>query len=228
MEPPSEGEVRGTKHFRGAEGNKGIGKSNGRGGSRLSATSRRQRPADDPVLRIADPNVAKVLSLMMKQTARNTQDMRLLKPAVLDIFQCRRDSPLVVAVEEEKDSYIANQRAGKPPEGELMTYQWLVFMDFLSEQDIGLRNKAKIKEIVDVWWAMPFVDLEMILGPLTLETMQDTCFVRILLGMHNFPAELRSIVIASLRQLDMVHKPQRAPPGYMETQLSRWIEDLSV
>lgn len=111
-------------------------------------------------LHISDPTFRQALQIIMKQVARNTQDLRLIRPTVVDTLHMRTDSVLLMAIAEEKAAYIARSKEAKQirvdqvaNEGEasmqplaaMQVYQFLVFVDTLKGQQIGMANQRALE-----------------------------------------------------------------------------------
>ena len=165
--------------------------------------------------------------MITKQVANtNTQDLRKMRPACLDIVESKSDHPVYKAIEEEHAKYVKVQKAGaNRPYGPAVP-KFQAMIDTLATQDVGMQNKKQLQELADKLFATEIQEAQLLVEGVWTEKMYDSTRGRILLAMKTLPERL--LIIRSMQQLGMIHKVDVAPPGYMEDRLSQFIDTLEM
>jgi len=197
----------------------------GRGG-RIGRERGAASSASGGNLTIADPAIKEILSLVVKQTLKNTQDCRRIKADLFDCLQASRESAPFRAAEAEREEYMKNQanedtRLELPPD----PYQFLAFLDSLAAQDIGAANKKTLSEAAQELFDMEPEDIMHIIPSFWWEKAFDAKRVKLYVDLRMW--RHRKVFLSSCKQLDMKHSLGQAPQGYVEERLSALVQQIS-
>jgi hypothetical protein len=169
----------------------------------------------------------KFLSSLAKQTLKNTQDLRKIKNTIFDTFHCKVDHLLVTSVQEERAKYVKHQqsvahsdRLEFGPSVPMMR----ILLEVLKEADIGAANRTTMVKLAEDCQAAAATELEESLGGLYIEKCKEPTMIKLLIGMQHLPHRL--VIIQSMKQLGFKHMTGSPPPGFLENQLSDFLQSL--
>ena len=112
-----------------------------------------------------DSQTKEILSLLMKQTLKNTQDMRRVKATVFDCLTIATSSPVFEAISEERAKYVKNQES----DGTRVIFHpdpflFQSFVDEVAHSDIGAKSKTLLQQASQTLFDSPMDDT-MLLAP---------------------------------------------------------------
>ena len=168
------------------------------------------------------------MTTISKQVAINTQDLRKFKPSVADPFVLKTDHAIFLAQQREHESYVSRCKSSTTPTSlPPWYYTFPAMMDALLACDIGGQNRAILEP-----WVTSLFELEesqlLMMSPLVeVEGMYDKTLKRVWLALENVGVGLREVIIRSMIQAGAVYRPGKAPAGWLENQLSQYIDAFS-
>ena len=194
---------------------------------RASHQQKRERQIDPKLndFTIKDRQLRTALSYIIKQTARNTQEIAKTKAATYDLFIAQKKHNVIKEVEDERANYVDLQKNGHDLPESPAPYMFTRLVASLTKEDIGGSNKESMQALHKKLTQMEMMDIENLIDGVYFEKTHDTNNIKILLGMKSLPERL--LIISSLKQLNFSHKPGKAPTGWMEDQLSHMIDCLT-
>ena len=190
---------------------------------------------------LKDPNLRNLLITLLRQTCANTNKLRLHQSAAMDTLIADAKSKLDKALQEELELFKdhVEQLGAKGAKDELRALgpptagMVVAMVEAIMQMDVG--GAAK-KELAD-WLAKvqpeegePTVskeDIEDEVSFVRLEKCHDKDKVQILIGMNGW--SLRSAVLRAVRAEGSIQICRGPPPsGWMEDELSSWLEALEL
>ena len=164
--------------------------------------------------------------------------------ATTDTVLADVDNSLVTAIKEEGVSFAAmveftRKRLEEDPTAPPMssvgapTASTVIgFLEALAKADVGAVPRAAITAFLhDVQPesgdpTCSKEQLEQQFAFLRLEKMHDEAKIKIVIAMHGAP--LRPMILAALRNMGLDVRTGMAPPGWMEEELSTWVDALAL
>lgn len=173
---------------------------------------------------VRDEGLRQTLSVLIKQSFKNTQDMRMVKPAVLDCFIGTKVHPVIKAIEKEKQGYIDRQLEGIELPCSPHPYMFFAFLATLAEQNIGQANQKAMRDVITQIEKIEMTELEKQINGVYIEKTYNPDHVKLWLGLGKFNG--RDVVVHALKQIEFSHKTSRPPAGWMEETLANALEKL--
>ena len=206
---------------------------------------RRRNPEKKKELKI-DKDMKGLRILLLKQVLMNTQSQRTLTACVVDKFQVPSSSPLITSMTAEGQSFAAmvadlqsrrdqgDEAARKeltglgPPTPAIFT----AFLETLTQREIGKKSRSDLLELLNK--IEPETEMEDatvsrtdLMDKITIcriESVHDPSSKMISIAMRGFA--YRDAILTAMNNLDLPPKRGTAPAGYIEEELSAWIDAL--
>ena len=191
-----------------------------------------------------DKSLQSLLLSMLKLTLQNSQKNRMTMAATTDTVLADVDNSLVTAIKEEGVSFaamveFARKRLEEDPTAPPMssvgapTASTVIgFLEALAKADVGAVPRAAITAFLQEVQpesgdpTCSKEQLEQQFAFLRLEKMHDEAKIKIVIAMHGAP--LRPMILAALRNMGLDVRTGMAPPGWMEEELSTWVDALAL
>ena len=209
----------------------------GRGPPRGGGRERRREPAaGDKKISVKDDNLKKLLEIMCKQLTNNTMRVRQLMAMNVTTFLLPTDGAIVKAMTEEGESFAQTVREirAKKKEGQEIAALgpptlglFLVLLQTLTALEIGGENKKKILAVMEDYGKAEEAPEELLhIGMCRLESARDDSMTKLLVGMGSY--NHRALIVKSMQQAGFSALQGTAPEGWMEEELSEWIQELQI
>ena len=207
-----------------------------RGGRRR----RHQGGLDNKTLKTNDKALRSLLLTLIKMVCRLSQQTRQIMGAIADTFIIPTNSPIAKSLQNEtanfaasvndwrllRDQTIETSDALPAPLGPPTDTLFYEFLTTLAAQDVGGANRETINQIVSQ------TDTD---GPkvfnkdvhfIKLEKIREEGKIKLVIVFTAWSH--RSVILDSLAQLGAARKVGAAPAGWLEDELSEWIDALST
>ncbi|CAK0890557.1 unnamed protein product [Prorocentrum cordatum] len=102
-------------------------------------------------------------------------------------------------------------------------YKACVLVMMLKESDVGGANKKALEGLDQRMQHRGIIELESEFQLVAIEKALDSDMRKLNVVMVLSPAH--PLIISAMKQLEFLHSYAPAPPGYMERQLSNWIQE---
>ncbi len=237
-EPPAAAAAAaGSAAAKGKGGGKGARTRRGAGGE---GGRRRKGDGRSRQITTRDPGLRELLQSLCMITHQTSARTRALMGSIYDCWLIPADHVIVKRMQEqlrafmtqvttwrrERDEAIANGDEPQPAWGNPAPMIYMEFLEALSEQSVGENNSILIQQHPE--------QMNAATGPQEIELIVPTCRVdlietagtaRITISLNRAQARLH-IVNAMAQLQNVVYKSGGPPPGYLEDDISMWIEAL--
>eukprot|EP00959_Pyramimonas_sp_CCMP1952_P235215 4915210-Pyramimonas_sp.AAC.1 len=133
----------------------------------------------------------------MKQTVRNTQGIRRIKPAVMGAFRAKKVHPPVTIAEEEHKKYVAIAQQQDSMEASPAPYKARAMINELKDLGIGGQNKETITDLGHQLQRASIAEVELMFQPICIVKTFDSEIVKVNVVMCLCPQ--RRTVVESLK-----------------------------
>jgi len=208
----------------GTPGRDGAADTKPKDDKKESRSARRERQKKEKKIQVKDQGLRRLLINLLKQVLINQQQLREVMSVVLDTITMDSESKTIKDMQAESRAYAKAVRekgsATGPPTGTV----FLALLESLAEQDVGQKNKGKLQEIVVGIKDEP-IGMDMVRVCRWARAFKEEKKKIIL---HIVQPEVRQVVLSSLEQLGGTLHSGKAPAGYLEDDLSQWLELLEA
>ena len=183
-----------------------------------------------------DDNLKRLLGLMCKQLTNNTMRVRQLMALNVTTFLLPTDGAIVKALTEEGESFAQTARGirQKKKDGQEIASLgpptlglFLVLLQTLTALEIGGDNKKRILAVLGEYEKVEEAPEELAhIGMCRLESARDDSLTKLLVGMGSYSH--RALIVKSMAQAGFSATQGAAPEGWMEEELSEWIQELQI
>ena len=216
--------------------------SSGPSGSRHRRHRRSKREGDAAKkITVKDAGLRIALQSMGKLLLQTRRDVSLLQGVLLDTIILTSDSHIETEMKLEMTAIQAEARKRRQnaelsgdnsqralPIGPPCRSLAIAWLEGLLKEDIGSGNKAQVQEILTRWLGLEALEMDEAIQECKLNRPNEkTSTTKLVIAMPRGPD--RATLLAAHRSVQGVRVlVGQAPPGYLEDEVSEWVEALSL